>query len=681
MSATTSELFIEIRCEELPARFVERAIKGLGKAVKDLLKGIDHGAISTWATPRRIAVSVADVVAGKPVEEKLVTGPPARAAFRDGKPTKAAMGFARGRGVSVDDLEVVEGPRGEVVAARVRTGGEQTVDLVASGLEAAVLGIDFPKTMRWSNGKWARPIHGVIALYNGLVIDCTVAAIASSNTTTGHRLTPGPITVTGSADYVSGLLAHHVMADRAGRRTEIEAQLARASAALGAEVGSVELVNEVVDLVEWPSVVTAEFEAELLELPPRLLVESMGVHQRVFPLFIDNALTNRFLVITNHPYAAGDPDCASTIAKGNTKVLAARFHDAKFFYAEDRKQTLAVHGAELTGMQWIRKAGTMAEKAERLSTVARDLAGLTGAQAELAGRAGALAKADLATQMVGEFPELQGHVGRLLAGLDGEPDGVPMAIEEHYLPRFSGDSLPTTAAGVATALADRLDTLVHCFRLGLKPKGSADPLGLRRAAGGLVVLVLGAGLRTHLPALLDKGGASELVNADRSELVSFVMARARAQYIQRYATDLVDAVLATGDLDLVSLEARCAAMSDLAGEPEYDALKQTFKRVANITKDLAPDAVTYDASTLSEASEIALHEAFVAVRHGARERAAAADYAGALADLRGLKPMVDRFFDEVMVMVDDDALRAARQGLLNAIAGAFRQVADFKHLS
>ena len=388
MSAKTRELFIEIRCEELPARFVERAISGLEKAVKGLLKGIEHGALTTWATPRRIAVSVADVAEGKPVEDKLVTGPPARAAFRDGKPTKAAMGFARGRGVSVDDLEVVDGPRGEVVAARVRTGGEKTVALVASGLEAAVLGIDFQKTMRWSNGRWARPIHGVIALYDGVVIDCSVAGITASNTTLGHRLTPGPVAVSGAANYVDNLRAHHVLADRKARRSEIEAQLARASAALGAEVGSIELVDEVVDLVEWPSVVTAEFEAELLELPPRLLVESMGVHQRVFPLFIDGALTNRFLVITNHPYAASDADCAAIIAKGNTKVLAARFHDAKFFYAEDRKQSLEAHGTELTGMQWIRKAGTMAEKAARLSAVARELARYTGADAEVAARAG-----------------------------------------------------------------------------------------------------------------------------------------------------------------------------------------------------------------------------------------------------------------------------------------------------
>ena len=681
MSANTCELFIEIRCEELPARFVARAIRGLEQSVRSLLKGIEHGPLTTWATPRRIAVSVADVAEGRPVEEKLVTGPPARAAFRDGKPTKAAMGFARGRGVDVSALEVVDGPRGEVVAARVRTGGEATVQLVAAGLEAAVLGIDFPKTMRWSNGKWARPIHGVVALYNGDLIPCSVAGIAASNTTLGHRLTPGPLTISGAADYVTGLHKHHVIADRAARRAAIEAQLSEASGGLNATVGSIELVDEVVDLVEWPSVVTAAFEAELLELPPRLLVESMGVHQRVFPLFIDGALTNRFLVISNHPYAAVDPECAATIGKGNTKVLAARFHDAKFFYAEDRKQSLAEHGTSLTGMQWIRKAGTMSEKAARVSTVARALSGLTGADAEVAARAGALSKADLATQMVGEFPELQGHVGRLLAHLDGEDSGVPVAIEEHYLPRFSGDALPTSPAGVATALADRLDTLVHCFRLGLKPKGSADPLGLRRAAGGLVVLVMGASLRTSLPALLDQGGADELSKSDRAELVSFVLARARAQLTQRYATDLVDAVLATGDLDLVSLDARCAAMSQLAGEPEYDALKQTFKRVANITKELSPDAVDYAAEVLVEDSERALHDAFSAVRDGARARAAAADFSGALSDLRGLKPAVDRFFDEVMVMVDDDALRAARQGLLNAIAGAFRQIADFKHLS
>ena len=676
------ELFIEIRCEELPARFVDRAVKGLAKAVKGLLKGVDHGDLTTWATPRRIAVSVRDVAEGRPQEEKLVTGPPARAAFRNGQPTKAAIGFAKGRGVSVDDLEVVEGPRGEVVAARVRSGGERTVALVAQGLEAAVLGIDFPKTMRWGAGKWARPIHGVIALYDGTLIDCTVAGVASGNTTLGHRLTPGPITVRTSAEYVDFLQQHHVLADRAERRVVIERQLAEAADSLGAEVGALELVDEVVDLVEWPQVVVAEFAEELLELPPRLLVESMGVHQRVFPLFVDGALTNRFLVVSNHPYAPSDADCARTIATGNTKVLAARFHDAKFFYAEDRKQTLSVHGEDLTGMQWIRKAGTMAEKSARVGTVAEGMAAVVlGADAAVAARAGALSKADLATQMVGEFPELQGHVGRLLAGLDGEPDGVPMAIEEHYLPRFSGDSLPTTPAGTATALADRVDTLVHCFRLGLKPKGSADPLGLRRAAGGLVALVLGAGLRTTVPDLLDAGGAAALPKADGNELVTFVMARARAQFQGRYATDLVDAVLATGSADLVALDARCAAMTELAGDADYDALKTTFKRVANITKDLAPDQVTYDADALVEPTEKALHEAFAAVRESAAKRAANADYAGALADLRGLKPAVDQFFDDVMVMVDDAALRAARQGLLNAIAGAFRQIADFKHLS
>lgn len=676
-----AELFIEIRCEELPARFVERAVTGLASAVQGLLKGIEHGTVRTWATPRRVAVAVADVAAGRPVEEQLVTGPPERAAFRDGAPTKVAAGFARGRGVSVDSLEIVEGPRGRVVAARVTTGGERTPDLIAAGLEAAVLGIDFPKTMRWSSGAWARPIHGVIALYDGVVIDCSVAGVQAGNTTVGHRLTPGPVEVQGSHNYADQLHAVHVVADRTQRRAEIERQLGEAAEAEGAEVGALELIDEVVDLVEWPQVVTAEFSAELLTLPPRLLVESMGVHQRVFPLFRDGALTNRFLVVSNHPYAAADPECAATIATGNTKVLAARFHDAKFFYAEDRKQSLEAHGADLTGMQWIRKAGTMAEKTARVGELAAALAPIIGASPAVAARAGALAKADLATQMVGEFPELQGHVGRLLAELDGEPSGVPLAIEEHYLPRFSGDQLPTTKAGTATALADRLDTLLHCFRLGLKPKGSADPLGLRRAAGGLVTIVLQSGLRIELDALIQQGDTEALSADDRQELVAFIVARARAQLRDTYATDLVDAVLATQDTDLVTIEARCAAMTALAGEADYDALKTTFKRVANITRDLPDGATNYSADALAEDSERALHEAFVAVRDSAAERARAADFHGALADLRSLKPAVDTFFDSVMVMVEDDDLRAARQGLLAAIAGAFRQVADFKHLN
>ena len=673
----TAELFIEIRCEELPARFVAPTAATLARRIEGLLKGIEHGAVRTWATPRRLAVAIADVAAGRPVEEKLVTGPPLRAAQRDGEWTKGAQGFARGKGITVDELEIVDGPRGEVIAARVRTGGERTTDLIAGGLESAVLGIDFDRSMRWGAGRarWARPVRGVVARYAGESIACSVAGIESGDTTEGHRLSPGPFPVTTADRWLEDCRAHHVLCERDERRAVITAQLNDAAAALGAEVGAWNLLDEVVDLVEWPVVVTATFAEELLDLPSRLLVESMSVHQRTFPLFVDGALTHRFLVVTNHPPAATDPDSAALIAAGNTKVLAARFTDAKFFYAEDRKQRLETHGAGLARMRWIRKAGTMEDKASRIAGLSRTLAPLFGADPARAERAGALAKADLCTQMVGEFPKLQGHVGRLLAGFDGEDATAALAIEEHYLPRYSGDQLPTTAEGTTVAVADRLDTLVGCFTRGLKPKGSADPLGLRRAAGGVVDLLVHSGVNLPLPDLLTTAGAGDEAGA----LAEFALARFRARQMESHATDVIDAVLATGLQDVVALAARVQALDERARTEAFVPVRTTFKRLMNIAGK--HDAAVYDANALEEPAEQALHAAFVEVRDGAREAAEAGRYGAALDALGGLRVQVDRLFDEVMVMAEDATVRANRLGLLRSIADEFGRIADFSQLS
>ena len=675
MTATTAELFIALRCEELPARYVQTAADGLASGVLALLKGIDHGAVRVWATPRRVAVAVADVAAARPVEEKLITGPPEAAAWRDGAWTKGALGFARGKGVDPSALEIIDSPRGRVLAARVTSGGEQTVDRIRDGIESAVLGIDFGKTMRWGAGKakWARPIHGLIALYGGTAIEASVAGIESGTETVGHRLTPGPVRVKAADQWVEALADHHVMVDRDARRARIESDLHAAADAVGAEVGALSLIDEVVDLVEWPVVVTASFDPELLHLPSRLLVESMGVHQRVFPLFTDGELQARFLVVTNHPYATA-PDVADTIARGNTKVLAARFYDARFFYAEDRKKSLPDHGAALAKMRWIRNGGTMSDKQDRVSRLAARLAPRFGAAPATAARAGALCKSDLATQMVGEFPELQGHVGKLLARHDGEPEAVASAIEEHYLPRFSGDETPSTAAGRATAIADRLDTLTGCFHHGLKPKGSADPLGLRRAAVGVVAVLLDSETRVQLDALIAE---SELDGG--ADLLAFMMARLRNNMMERYPTDLVDAVLATGDRDAVALEGRAAAMAALSETPAFEPLKQTFKRLANITRD--HDSTAYDAGALAEPAEQALHSALESVRLAASEDASAGDFSSALAQLSALKAPVDALFEAVMVMAEDPTVRANRLGLLASVGAAFRQIADFKHLS
>lgn len=691
-SADTASLFIALRCEELPARLVSSAAEQLSAGLLSLLAGIQHGPVRTWATPRRVAVEIQDLPAERPGSEQLLTGPAASVAFKDGQPTAAAIGFARGKGLPPEAIEVVEGPKGPVIAVRVRQGGERVVDLIAQKLESVVLGMKFPVGMRWQTGgpRWARPVHGLIALYGDELVPATVLGIASGRTTIGHRLSPEPFAVSSADDWAEGLRTRFVQADRDLRRADIDAQLRQAAAELGAriEVDSA-LLDEVTDLVEWPVVVACAFDPELLDLPPRLLVESMRVHQRVFPLWkaTDEGLDHRFLAVSNHPQGR-QPATRDTIATGNARVIGARFHDARFFYAEDRRKPMTAHDERLVRMQWIRDGGTMRDKAVRLSALAARLAPLLGADPAAAQRAGRLCKADLATQMVGEFPELQGHVGRLLASLEGAPADEALAIEEHYLPRGASDGLPTTPLGRTLALADRLDTLAGCFAAGIRLKGSSDPLGLRRAAHGCLQILLDAGLRLipgELAAMAVDGLGPELVRRSPREecvadLAEFFQARLQALLRDDADKGVIDAVLAAGgDRDPVALRARVQAMSELAGQPQFGPLKATFKRVIGLTREHAQ--ADYAPAALAEPVEQALHRALEEVRPNARTAALALDYPATLRALIELKAPVDALFDGVMVMAPDPEVRRQRLSLLRSVADEFDRVADFTQLS
>lgn len=668
---TTHTLFVEVRCEDLPARFVEPAVEQLTARLQQSLQGLYEGGVRSWATPRRLAVAIDGVIEATPVEETLVTGPPEQAAFRDGQPTKAAEGFARSKGLSVDELEVVDGPKGRVIGARVKVGGDSTADKLAAELEEIVLGVRLPKQMRWGEGdvRWARPIHGVVALLGSQLIETRVAGVGTTHWTIGHRQTPEPFDVTGPDSWLEQCRAHHVEPDIDTRRASIRRQCSELSDAGGFDVVlQAGLLDEVTHLVEWPTVIAATFPDSLLDLPPRLLEETMRVHTRTFPTYKDGQITNRFLIAQNNPF--GDP---AIIADGNARVIIARFHDAQFFFAEDKKKKLEDYAEGLAGMQWIRKGGSMADKSQRIATLSAELAPRLGADADKAGRAGKLSKCDLVTQMVGEFPELQGHVGRLLAERD-EDATVALAIEEHYLPRFSDDALPSTAEGRAVALADRLDTLAGCFHHGLAPKGSADPLGLRRAANGVVAIVLDAGLRGSLATLVTNTSFGF-----EEGLADFVLARLRAQLLERWPTEVVEAVMATGDDDAVALSARADAMGALAQSAEFAPLKTTFKRVMGLTKDHTD--TNYDSARFADQVEHDLADAWEGVRDEARGHIEALAYDQALGSLSTLKPRVDAFFDGVLVMADDEALRNNRLGLLRAIADEFRAIADFTKLS
>jgi glycyl-tRNA synthetase beta chain len=667
------QLFVAVRCEELPASFIGPAERSLASRVSALLKGIEHGNVRTWSTPRRLAVAVEDVQESSPRKTVVVTGPPAAAAFRDGQPTKAAIGFARSKGVDVEKLEIIESKRGPVVSVVMETGGDLAIDKIQAGLSEAIAKIAFPKSMRWGSGtlRWARPLHGVIALYDGQPIEVEVMGIQTRPETMGHRRKAQPFGVSDASSWERLLRAHWVEPDSTIRRTEIRRQLEAKAEELEAEVEDWDLLDEVVHLVEWPVTIVGQFPEDLLELPSRLLVESMKVHQRVFPLYREGKLLSAFAAVTNQPLAQ-DPEVAANIAEGNKRVLTARFYDAKFFYAEDRKKTLEEHGQKLDGMQWVRKGGTMKDKSQRVARLAGEWASIFSADPVRAQRAGELCKCDLSTQMVYEFPELQGHVGRLLGEFDGLEPQISAAIEEHYLPRFAGDALPTVPEGQALACADRWDSLTGCFALGLQPKGSGDPLGLRRAANGFLQVLIHAGVRLSLRDL-----CRDQKNGDA--LLEFITARLRSQFQDSHATDIVNAVLATGDTDPVALHARAEAMTSLSSTEGYEALRATFKRVMGLSKEhRSPE---YVHSLLAEREEKELADALEAVQSRAAAFASERRYSSALTELGSLKTKVDAFFDAVLVMSDDSAVRNNRLGLLRSLADSFREIADFTLLS
>lgn len=679
------QLFVEVRCEELPAGWGAEAARTLAANLEKLVQGVPHGRVRSWHSPRRLAAAIDDLAVARPTTERVVTGPPWAAAFRDGAFTKAAEGFARGKGAGVESLFEHAGPRGSVVAVRVVEGGEPTAATVAAGLEAAILGIPFKKTLRWGARpeRWARPIHAVCAVLAGQPIPATVAGLPTEPVSRGHRRAAAPFPVRDAEGWLADLRDRYVIADAGERRTAITAGLA----ALAAEHGVVirpdpRLLDEVTDLVEWPVPVAGRLPSHLMHLPPRLLCESMRVHQRIFDTRTEaGALSPVFVTVSNNPHGDGP-----TISAGNSRVLAARFEDARFFYDEDRKRTLDQHGEGLGRMRWVRGLGTMAEKVARVAALARALRlVLPEADDSVVARAGALCKADLCTLMVGEFPELQGHVGMLYARHHGEAPAVATAIEEHYLPRFAGDALPASPAGRALALADRLDTLAGCFAIGLVPRGGADPQGLRRAANGVVAILRAAGvlvdlgwlaeeaLRPFLP--LSPSGPSAL----RAELVAWLRARLRAQLLERHATEIVDAVLeAPGDC-AVRLSLRTEALADLAASPAFAPLRTTFRRVMGLSRE-HPDP-SYEARALAHPVEQALHLALLDVTGRASAATGALDYRGALAAMVELKEPVDRFFDGVLVMAEDPAVRNNRLGLLRCVADIFRAIADFTRLS
>jgi glycyl-tRNA synthetase beta chain len=692
------ELLLEIGAEELPASFIEPALEDLRRSLTEgLARGrLGHGAVRLFGTPRRLAVAVAAVAERSEDLAREVLGPPVRAAFdAQGKPTRAAEKFAEGVGRPVPELRRIATSKGEYLGATVNEAGRPAAEILKEVLHAAVHGIAFRKSMRWGDVElaFARPVHWLVALHGEEIVPVVLGDVASGRTTRGHRfLAPQPITLSGAGEYEPAMERAQVIADPSRRKAVLLERLSAAAAEAGGMLlDDPALVDQVNNLVEQPSPVVGSFDPRHLDLPPEVLVQEMKSHQRYFSL-TDAAgkLLPRFIAVSNTPVR--DPALS---LRGYERVLRARLSDGRFFFDEDRKLPLAARVEKLARVVWQGKLGSYAEKVGRIEALAAFLVARTGRTAEAATvqRAAHLCKADLVTSMVGEFPELQGVMGREYARADGEPPAVAQAIHDHYLPRGAADALPGSDAGALVGLADRFDSLCGIFALGKIPTGAADPFALRRACLAIINITLARGYRLSLAAVIDQALrllAPKLADVKRKpgeppvreQVLDFFRARLKAQWTEAHRTDVVEAVLAAGFDDLVAARGRLQALSALVARPDFTPLAVAFKRVANIVEKQGQDVAAGPAlpDRFTDAAEHTLHAAFTRAAAQVATLIASDDYASALEEITALKPAVDAYFDQVMVMAEDRALRENRVRLLVEIGTLFARIADFTRI-
>ena len=681
-------LLIELLTEELPPKALEKLAASFAQTIGDELKKMQFAPAdaeaTVYASPRRLAVQLADVAALQPDQKITRKGPAVTAGFKDGQPTPALAGFARSCGVEVSALSTMSDGKQDVYAYESVKQGQPLAAVLADVVALALKKLPVPKLMRWGSldVQFVRPVHGLIMLHGDAVVPGEVLGLQSGQSTRGHRfLSEGEVTVANADAYARTLHeSGKVVASFDARRELIRHKLTEAAARLNATIAAPEaLFDEVTGLVEWPVVLEAGFEAEFLRVPQECLILTMQQNQKYFPLLdASGKLMNRFLLVSNLETA--DP---SFIVGGNERVLRARLSDAKFFFEQDQKARLDSRLPRLANVVYHNKIGSQLERVERLQSIAGAIAHELGADAALAARAAYLAKADLVSDMVGEFPELQGVMGMYYAQHDGEHAEVAAAIEGHYHPRFAGDTLPEGKIATAVALADKLETIVGIWGIGLIPTGDKDPFALRRAALGVVRMALEADL--DVKALLNIVAAAfpagKLSANVADEVFGFMMDRLKNFLAADYKGDEIDAVLAQAPSRLAEVRAVLSAVAAFKALPEASALAAANKRVKNILKKAEGEVGAVNPALLSEAAEQALFAAVEQLAPQVDGQFAARDFAAALTQLASLRAPVDAFFDGVMVMADDAAVRNNRIALLARLAGLFNRVADISLLA
>ena len=683
-------LLIEVGTEELPPKSLRKLAESfLSNFTEELKKAEIPFAEAKWyAAPRRLALSIKQIALGQ--EDKIVEkrGPAISSAFdAEGNPTKAAQGWARGNGISVDQAERLATDKGEWLIYRANVKGVETKNLIAEMAQRALDKLPIPKPMRWGNNKtqFIRPVHTVTILLGDELVDGELLGIKSARTIRGHRFMGEASFELDHADnYVNALLERgKVMVDYDARKDIVKADAEKAAAQIGG-IAQIEqsLLEEVSSLVEWPVVLTASFEEKFLDVPAEALVYTMKGDQKYFPIFDNNGkLLPNFIFVTN--IESKDP---SQIISGNEKVVRPRLADAEFFFNTDKKQSLESRLDSLDTVVFQQKLGTLKARVERISALAQFIATEIDANSENAARAGLLSKADLMTNMVMEFTDTQGIMGMHYARLDGEQEAVAVAIEEQYKPKFSGDTVPTSGVSCAVALAEKLDTLTGIFGIGQAPKGAADPFALRRAAIGVLRIIVENKLSLDLVDIIAKAIAlhgDNLTNKNAAEdVLEFLMARFRAWYQDKgISTDVILAVLARRPTCPADFDARIQAVAHFRTLDEALALAAANKRVSNILAKVEGDiANEVNSELLKEAAEKALANKLNELTPQLAPLFASNDYQQALTLLASLRGSVDDFFESVMVMADDLALRNNRLALLNQLRQQFLDVADISLL-
>ncbi|OPY14955.1 MAG: Glycine--tRNA ligase beta subunit [Syntrophus sp. PtaB.Bin001] len=685
----SNELLLEIGTEEIPAAFIPKALKDMDSMISKALadERIPYGQVQTFGTPRRLCIAISDVAERQEdqVIEKL--GPAKKVSFdSEGNPTKAALGFAKSQGVDISEVGTMQTDKGEYICISKHITGQSVSALLPGILSKLITSLSFKKSMRWGNLdlRFARPIHWILALYGGSVIPFRIENIESGNMSRGHRfMKPEAFPVSSLKDYLKGTREHFVIVDPEERKRIILEEARKAATAVsGSILENEDLLETVTYLVEYPTIVCGSFDRKYLDLPKEVLITSMMSHQKYFPVVDqDNRLLPYFITINNT--LARDP---AVVTRGNEKVIRARLSDAQFFFEEDQKISLDSRLEGLKQVVFHTLLGTSYEKVMRFRKLAAYVAErLDPALKDRVDRACLLAKADLDTQMVGEFSELQGIMGREYALLAGEDPTVAKAIFEHYLPLTAGGDLPQTHEGAIVSIADKLDSIVGFFGVNLIPTGTADPYALRRQALGIINIILDKNYPLMLDDLVDKSlqiledKLKRPKEETKKDVLEFIRSRFENQLIsQGHPYDVVNAVLAVGFSDLVQTTKKIEAMEAFKAHPAYEPLAVAFKRAGNILKDFKNGKV--DQSLFSLEEELQLHSTFLQIRDKVATALSQDDYPSALLELATLRKPIDRFFGSVMVMVEEQNIRFNRLSLLEAIFSTIIRIADFSKI-